>query len=61
VGPTILSQVKFPYPEKMHIPAICTLFVIAGGVLAAVGWMVIVGPVEDLVHFLFAFECIRGV
>ena len=63
-GPTIFSQVKLPHSEKKHILAIHAFFVVeggAGGVLAAAGWMVIMGPREDLVHFLFASQCIRDV
>ena len=58
-GPTTFSQVKLP--EKNHIPSIRAFFVVAGGGLASVGWMVIRGLMVDLVHFLFAFGCIRGV
>ncbi len=61
VGPTIYGQVKLPRSGTKHIPAICAFFDVVGGVLATVGWMVIMGSMEDLVHFLFASECIRGV
>ncbi len=60
-GPTIYGQVKLPHSEKKHIPAICGFLVNAGGWLATVGWMVIMGSLEDLVHFLFASQCIRDV
>jgi hypothetical protein len=61
VGPTIYGQIKLPRSETKHIPAIRAFFDVAGGVLATVGWMVITGSMEDLVRFLFASQCIRGV
>jgi hypothetical protein len=57
----IYSQVKLPYSEKKCILAIRSFLVNAGGWLATLGWMVIMGSSENLVHFLFASECIRGV